>query len=374
MIKKFIINKTNTTTTLDKERILLIIRWVILTSIFIWWWVTSSSSFGVALILVLSSTTLIRMQFSNSFWLIIIEEVACLISTQYFPGAVFAMLLPAFESGIRGYLLTFIPVFLIIFLKNEQVNLVFILILNLMVYSIGYILKAWSERENIYLKAADSERKQRYEIELFKNELLLANNEVAKLVEATERNRIAQQLHDNVGHEITGALIAIQAYKKLAESNDKRAEEMLENVLKRIESSSIKLRETVYQLRPSIEGGALRLQRLCEEFTFCTIKYRFLGDKDRVPAMAWVILEPCLKEAFTNISKYSQATVVDVSFDITSYIIRMFIKDNGVGAKKINSGLGLFGIKERIRAAGGTVSIDGTNGFMITCILPINIY
>jgi two-component system, NarL family, sensor histidine kinase DesK len=367
----FVTNKSNITTTLDKERIVLILRFAILFSVFLWWWLTSSSSLGIALIMVLSSTTLIRMQFTNSFWLIIVEEVSCLISIFYWPNSIFALLLPAFESGVAGYMLTFIPVLMIIFFKSVGINLGFILMLNLTAFTMGYIIRAWSEREKQYRKAADSERKQRYEVEQLKNELLIANTEVAKLVETSERNRIAQQLHDNVGHEITGALIALQTYKKLEERNDERAKEMLENVLRRVESSSVKLREAVYQLRPAAFGGALRLQNLCEEFTYCPIKYRFIGDKDRVPAMFWVILEPCLKEALTNISKYSKATEVYVNFDITQYILRMYIKDNGIGAKEINSGLGLFGIKERIRSAGGTVSIDGTNGFKLTCIMPI---
>jgi two-component system, NarL family, sensor histidine kinase DesK len=375
MKQKKLSDKLITQKTLDKEKILLLIRWSIVISVFIWWWATARgySSIGIALILVLSSTTLIRMQFSNSIILIFFEELVCFITLAYWPSSFFALVLPAFEAGAGGNVIALIPVPIIILLKVSKANLGVILMINFMAFIIGYIIKAWSDREIIYLRAADVERKQRYELDQLKNELLAANNEMAELVETTERNRIAQQLHDNVGHEIAGALIALQTYKKLEENGDLRAPSMLENVLKRIESSSIKLRETVYQLRPTKAGGALRLQRLCEEFDFCIMKYRFVGEIDRVPAITWVILEPCFKEALTNITKYSKATEVEVRFDITGYIVRMYIKDNGVGASVINSGLGLFGIRERIRAAGGTVAIDGTDGFMLTCILPIDI-
>lgn len=370
---KTLIKKLNTRQTPDKKTMVLTIRWLLVFSVFLWWWFTNGNSVGIALILVLSSTTLIRMQFSNSFWFVLLEEVVCFAMIPYWPRAGLAIILPSFEAGILGSVLYLAPGLLIIILQVSAVNSGIIIMLSLMAFSIGFILKAWNERENVYLKAADRERKQRYEMEQLKNEILSSNIEIAKLVETTERNRIAQQLHDSVGHEITGALFALQAYKKLEENKDERAKDILENALKRVESSSIKLRETVYQLRPETIGGSIRIQKLCEEFAFCPIKYRVIGDKDIVPAMVWIILEPCLKEALTNISKYSKAQAVEVIFDITPYIIRMNIKDNGIGAKEVNSGMGIFGIKERIRAAGGTVSIDSSNGFMLTCILPINI-
>jgi signal transduction histidine kinase len=373
MKSKGLNNKQDFQKTLEKDKLLLLIRWSIVSLVFIWWWATSTNAIGIALILVLSSTTLIRMQFSHSVFLIFFEELIGFIALAYWPNSVFALMLPGFEAGAEGKLFAFMLVPLIIILKVPKEKLGLILMINLMAFAIGYIIKAWSVRESLYVKVADGERKQRYELDQLKNELIVANNEMAELVETTERNRIAQQLHDNVGHEIAGALIALQTYKKLEENGDLRAKQMLENVLQRIESSSIKLRETVYQLRPGKDSGSIRLQKLCEEFTFCSVKYRFVGEVDLVPASAWIILEPCLKEAMTNITKYSKATEVDIRFDITNYIIRMYVKDNGIGSSKINSGLGLFGIRERIRAAGGTVAIDGSDGFMLTCILPIDI-
>ncbi len=325
---------------------------------------------GIALILVLSSTTLIRMQFTNSIVLILFEELVCFFIVPYWPGALYALMMPSVESGFSGNPLPFPPVLFIILYKGDN-NVGFELIITVMSFVIGYILKAWTAKESVYLTAADLERKQRYEVESLKNELLSANQEVALLAETTERNRIAQQLHDNVGHELAGALIALQAYKKLAENGDKRAGEMLENVLRRVEDSSVKLRETVYQLRPETESGAARLQKLCDEFTYCPIRYAVAGNPNTVPGTIWILLEPCLKEALTNMMKYSSATEAVVKIDIAPYIVRMNVQDNGKGAKVIKNGLGLTGIRERIRAAGGTVSVNGSDGFMITCILPL---
>lgn len=365
-------NKFNNGAIHDRKNIMLFLRWSIVCAVLLLWWFSGSSAVGIALILVLSSTTLIRMQFTNSFVIVLIEELACLFVFPYWQGTLYALLMPALESGASGNPLIFLPILVILFYKGGN-NSSFVLILITVFFLIGFIIRAWTAKEIIYLDAADRERKQRYEVEQLKNELLTMNQEVAALAELTERNRIAQQLHDNVGHELAGALIALQTYKKLNENKDDRACDMLENVLRRVADSSIKLREAVYQLRPEMKSGASRLQKLCDEFTFCPIHFSIIGNKDMVPVTVWIIFEPCLKESLTNIMKYSEATEVVVKIDINPYFVRMNIKDNGCGAKEITTGFGLMGIKERVRAAGGTVSIDGSYGFMITCILPMSI-
>jgi signal transduction histidine kinase len=372
MRRKALLNQLNSETLQNRDKILLFMRWGIIISILSLWWFSGGNAVGIALILVLSSTTLIRMQFTDSIVLVLIEELACYFIVAYWPGALYALLMPSVESGLSGNPLLFLPVLFILIYKGEN-NTVFILILALMSFAIGYILRAWTARETIYRLAADSERKQRYEVESLKNELLAANREVARLAETAERNRIAQQLHDNVGHELAGALIALQTYKKLVENGDGRAAEMLENVLRRVEDSSVKLRETVYRLRPETESGAARLQKICDGFTLCPLRYTVAGNPDIVPGTVWILLEPCLKEALTNMMKYSSATQAAVKIDITPFIVRMNVKDNGRGAQVIKTGLGLTGIRERIRAAGGTVSVDGSDGFMITCILPLRV-
>ncbi len=56
--------------------------------------------------------------------------------------------------------------------------------------------------------------------------------------------------------------------------------------------------------------------------------------------------------------------------DIHERIIRLYIKDNGAGCSHVRESLGLSGMKERVRNAGGHITITPTGGFMIVCILP----
>jgi signal transduction histidine kinase len=79
-----------------------------------------------------------------------------------------------------------------------------------------------------------------------------------------------------------------------------------------------------------------------------------------------------IKEALTNITKYSSATKAYISIEVNEKYIRLYIKDNGVGSKKIKEGLGLSGMRERVRNVGGSISISSEDGFLIVCIIPID--
>jgi tRNA-binding EMAP/Myf-like protein len=73
----------------------------------------------------------------------------------------------------------------------------------------------------------------------------------ARLAETAERSRIAQDIHDHVGHEITGALFALQAAAKRDEIDAQQADVLLNCAISRLENAYGSLRETVYNLKPA---------------------------------------------------------------------------------------------------------------------------
>lgn len=187
-----------------------------------------------------------------------------------------------------------------------------------------------------------------------------------RIAELNERTRIAQDIHDHVGHEITGALIALQTAAKRDEIGDERADDLLQSTISRLENAYGALRETIYNLKPA--KSLTPLQDLCENFTFCKINFTQTADL----AGHGDIIAANLKEALTNITRHSNATLVTVRIDENNDYIRCVIEDNGeVKSLKIaKNGLGLQGMKDRIRAVGGTLAINAENGFKITQILP----
>lgn len=229
---------------------------------------------------------------------------------------------------------------------------------------IGLLEDKWSEWEQELLKRDFEDRAERIKLEKEREAAALQLRRTKHAAEINERNRIAQDIHDHVGHEVTGALIALQTALKLYESNDKRAGELLAQTVKRLESASENLRDTVHNLKP-VQKSENELENLCEAFRFCEINYSASGDITNRELLA-----ANLKEALTNIARHSDATLVNVQINANADYVRMTISDNGSKIKNLRFGLGLSGMRERVRAVNGTLTVNTDNGFQIVCIIP----
>jgi len=236
----------------------------------------------------------------------------------------------------------------------------------------GWIIRNWTIETNLYRQEADQQRRDRYELEKLKGELICANTQVARMAELSERNRIARKLHDDVGHEITAAVLALQAFEQLWKEEDAMAKEMLIKSKERLLNSSLYLRETVHNMKPVQAIGIDRLQDICNGFTTCPINFQVYGDTSMIPVYLWSILEPCLKEALTNVVRHSKATKVEVSIDINPNIVRLYIYNDGINKGQTVGGTGIRNLRQRARAVGGSISVDSSDVFKLICVLPIN--
>jgi len=242
-------------------------------------------------------------------------------------------------------------------------------LLGLWLPIIGLLENKWHTLEEQILSEIFEVQAQRLKLEKQRENVTLAAANSVKLAEINERARIAQEIHDHVGHEITGALIALQTAASLHDSGDERAGKLLGSTIARLESASVTLRETVYNLKPAKSGSDL--EDLCAAFAFCRIEFASSVDS----AEHSEILAANLKEALTNISRHSNATHVTVRLDENDGYIRMVIADDGRQAtNNIKTGLGMAGMKERVRKAGGSFTLSTDGGFKITQILPKKSY
>ena len=286
---------------------------------------------------------------------------------------------------------------------------------------IGLLEDRWAVWEDELLKKSIEDRRERLKLEAFSEVSAREIQSAARLAEMTERSRIAQDIHDHVGHEISGASMALQTALKLYDLGDRRAGELLAQSAQRIEAASEHLREAVHNLKPSRVAGVSTLAEICEAFTFCPAQFSASGDLGG--SLHWELLEANLKEALTNVSRHSDASIVTVKLDGNADYIRLKVADNGKvdrlqdsageedvyfdsdsgakmrsgaqyrqdvfperkGSKKtsferkaLNSrvervnymGMGLEGIRERVRAVGGTLTVSAENGFTVLCVLP----
>lgn len=190
-----------------------------------------------------------------------------------------------------------------------------------------------------------------------------------------ERNKIAQEIHDSIGHTISGSLMQLEAIKFIMNKDINKAEEMLQNTIDVLREGMESIRSTLRNIKPPPEQlGVNRLKLILDEFEINSkIKANLFyeGNLNKISYEQWSLVNNNVKEALTNTMKYSKASQVKVKIEILNKLIKVEIKDDGVGSLRIVKGLGIKGMEERCSSLDGKLIVDGSRGFSIIMLLPI---
>lgn len=178
----------------------------------------------------------------------------------------------------------------------------------------------------------------------------------AELAAVRERERIARDLHDVLGHTLTTIAVKSELASKLMDKDDARArEEILE-----IRNAA---RETLKEVRAAVAG--MQVVTLGEELTRARsalnaagVSLSVEGEPPALDARAQSALGLALREAVTNIIRHSNADQARVTFGPGP---SLEIEDNG-GGGELTGGSGLTGMRRRIEALGGALEADGQGG------------
>jgi signal transduction histidine kinase len=191
-----------------------------------------------------------------------------------------------------------------------------------------------------------------------------------------ERSRISQQIHDSIGHSMTGALIQMEAAKSLLSFNPAKASELLQNAINISKAGIEDIRITLKTMKPPTEQlGLQRLKLLLDEFSLqhgLRMPFVYKGNIDLITPIQWKIISENITESLTNALKYSSATEISTEIHVLNKLVRVEVRDNGkgIGSGKLVKGLGILGMEERTASIKGTVIVDGTKGFSVTTLLP----
>ena len=231
-----------------------------------------------------------------------------------------------------------------------------------------------TKRLEVYEQQLDKMRHDLQKLSKSMNE----NNEFLKQSQYTikleERNRISQEIHDSIGHAMTGALIQMEASKRLIGMDQTKAMELLQNAIHISKDGIEKIRLTLKNMKPPAEQmGIHRIKLALDEFSAkndIQTVFVYKGNTDLITPIQWKIIHENLIESLTNMLKYSNGTNASLELNVLNKFIRFEVKDNGSGAEKIKKGLGIMGMEERTAAVNGTIIVDGSNGFSVTTLLP----
>lgn len=175
-----------------------------------------------------------------------------------------------------------------------------------------------------------------------------------------ERERVARDVHDVLGHTLTVIALKSELAGKLLERDPGRAQAELREI-------THLARESIEEVRQTVAG--LKVQSLFEEITAASQALESAGidlqregnawkDLDSVPAVNQAVFAWVIREATTNIIRHAGASRATIKLDRSS----LTITDNGVGISPDATGHGLEGLKTRVKQVGGTLSIVGKRG------------
>lgn len=198
-----------------------------------------------------------------------------------------------------------------------------------------------------------------------------------KMAETRERNRIAREIHDTLGHTMTGLSAGIDACIAMIDFSVDATKEQL-NKISQVARQGIKdIRRSVNKLRPdALEHSGLgqALEKMIEEtmqISDVKINYDCQVEVLKFNQDEEDMIYRVVQESITNAIRHGKAKKIDVRLWKENKWLNLVIKDNGIGCKEIHTGFGLIHIEERIKMLNGTVEYDGSDGFKVTARIPI---
>lgn len=198
--------------------------------------------------------------------------------------------------------------------------------------------------------------------------LRIARDEIEHLAKAAERERIARDLHDLLGHTLSLITLKAELASKLSEREPERSrQEMLD--VERI------AREALAEVRAAVTGyrsGGLQseLQHARTALASAGVTLHANVVPVPLPPAQEAVLCLAVREAVTNIVRHAAARVCRIQITSDGGECTMTIADDGRGGN-IPFGSGLSGMRERIEIIGGTLTRDGHGGTTLTVTVPL---
>ena len=229
-----------------------------------------------------------------------------------------------------------------------------------------------------FTRLAQSEQQARHQLEAANQQLTEYAAQVEQLATIRERNRLAREVHDSLGHYLTVINVQLEVVTKLLESNPNKALEAAKRAKELASEGLSEVRRSVAALRPSpIEDRPLpdAIQSLAATAREAGLVVTFeqSGPLRALTPEVETVIYRATQEALTNIRKHAHASSAQVrlAYDVNSICVS--IRDNGVGRRHDEDNVGLTALRERAAALSGSVSAENhpDGGFELEVILPI---
>jgi len=237
----------------------------------------------------------------------------------------------------------------------------------------------------VFTQMALNEEASRREVERLVNELTEANQRLREyaiqaedLATAKERNRLAREIHDGLGHYLTTIYMQIQAARAVASNDRIRADQMMEKAQNQTQEALADVRQSVAALRSPLDGHqslSEMIRGLLEGARSSGIDSEFIitGDERNINAQSRWTLYRASQEGISNVCRHANASHMWIKLDYTDpNQILLKVEDDGIGVSQLTEGFGLLGLKERVHIVNGEINIgpSKSGGFSVQIKVP----
>lgn len=201
--------------------------------------------------------------------------------------------------------------------------------------------------------------------------------ESVEAAEARERNRLAMEIHDTLGHALTGIITGIEACTVLMDAAPEATKMQLKAIAEVARQGVTDVRRSIEALRPDVlEKLDLEkaLAQMMEEMRVSTnveIMYQCTAGLNGLNEDEENIIYRIVQESITNAIRHGRADRIWVRISREYDMLGIRVEDNGIGCSDIQKGFGLHHMEERLGMLQGKLKYSGENGFIVEAQIPI---
>jgi two-component system sensor histidine kinase DesK len=198
--------------------------------------------------------------------------------------------------------------------------------------------------------------------------LMLANEEIEHLAKVAERERIARDLHDVLGHTLSVVVLKSELAGKILHQNPDRAQKEMAEVEHIARTALAEVREAIRGYRA--EGLAAELDRARATLDAAGVTLDCASKPPKLLPAQETVLSLIVREAITNIVRHAHASHCRISLDQTADRTVLLIEDDGRGGIR-TEGSGLRGMRERVESLDGRFQVSSDKGTRLIIDVPV---
>jgi signal transduction histidine kinase len=199
-----------------------------------------------------------------------------------------------------------------------------------------------------------------------------------ELAKIKERNRLAREIHDTVGHCLTGISLGLAATRELAKTEPTTVGDQLSRLDELSRQGLLDIRRSLKELRPDMlerRNLSAALHSLAEEINGCStrrVELAIAGDADALsPALEETVYR-IVQESITNAVRHGNAKRVRIDLSVEEDALRIEVEDDGEGCAVVAEGFGIRYMRERVLDHDGFLEIESSpgEGFSLSVFIP----